>query len=99
MRLHLGQHRIYMAAEIDAYDPALHVEKDAPPPVASFVELKTYKLPSHPNKDKNMKRHKHPRWWVQSWLSGTPTLVLGARDEQVMHFPCCQQHVCEAAMS
>ena len=41
VRLKLGQHSIFMGAEIDAYDPG---SKDSTgPSVQDFVELKTYK--------------------------------------------------------
>jgi RAT1-interacting protein len=29
-----------------------------------------------------MYSQKHPRWWLQSYLAGVSTLVLGGRDKQ-----------------
>lgn len=37
-------------------------------------------LPRHGKHVADMYSLKHPRWWVQSYLAGVPTLVLGGRD-------------------
>ena len=38
----LGEHSIVLAAEVDAYDPAL-TSGDEPPGLESYAELKTHK--------------------------------------------------------
>ncbi|EFN52607.1 hypothetical protein CHLNCDRAFT_138659 [Chlorella variabilis] len=53
-----------------------------PPPLSSYIELKTYKLPQHPGQQRTLHRHKHPKWWLQSFLAGVPRLALGGRDDQ-----------------
>jgi RAT1-interacting protein len=39
-------------------------------------------LPRHNRATADIYSIKHPRWWVQSYLAGVPTLVLGCRDQQ-----------------
>jgi len=84
--------QLIIGAEIDAYDPSL-VEFSAQeggrgvesgvPPLSSLVELKTFKLPAHKGQHRTLYRFKHARWWIQSFLAGTPGLVLGQRDDEV----------------
>ena len=57
-----------------------------PPGLQSFLELKTYRLPQHPQQQRSLYRFKHPKWWLQSFLAGVPRLALGARDDKVR---CC----------
>lgn len=52
------------------------------PPLSSFVELKTYRLPKHPRQQQSQYRFKHPKWWLQSFLAGVTTLGLGGRDDE-----------------
>lgn len=53
------------------------------PPQASWVELKTYRLPGHAGQRRTLNAHKHPKWWLQSFLAGVPRLALGGRDDEV----------------
>ncbi|KAI3430830.1 hypothetical protein D9Q98_009241 [Chlorella vulgaris] len=54
------------------------------PSLSSCVELKTYRMPQHPGQQRTLYRHKHPKWWLQSFLAGVPRLALGARDDEGM---------------
>ncbi|KAF6260603.1 hypothetical protein COO60DRAFT_1505467 [Scenedesmus sp. NREL 46B-D3] len=72
----LGDHSVLMAAEIDCTKE----EGDGPIDGQPYVELKTYKMPAHGKAVSVMYKEKHPRWWLQSFLAGVATLVLGARN-------------------
>lgn len=56
------------------------------PPPLPFAALRLTPVPrlrSTPLGDRAKERHyrdKYPRWWIQSYLAGVPTLVAGARD-------------------
>jgi RAT1-interacting protein len=54
-----------------------------PPPPASWLELKTYRLPRHAGQQRTLHAFKHPKWWLQSFLAGVPRLALGGRDDEV----------------
>lgn len=73
--LQIGPHRILMAAEIDCTG-----NLSSNNPVDGYLELKTFKLPQHAGQEARMYEDKYPRWWLQSFLAGVPTLVLGGRD-------------------
>lgn len=74
--------RVLMGAEVDCYDDS-ECPPGKKPPMSSLRELKTYREPQHVGHWKSIHRHKHPKWWLQSFLAGVPALVLGARDDQV----------------
>ncbi|GIL82860.1 hypothetical protein Vretimale_8362 [Volvox reticuliferus] len=76
-QVRLGQHLILMAAEMDAWEEPSELEQEN---FAGFTELKTYVLPQGERGSERLYREKYPRWWVQSFLAGVPTLVLGGRD-------------------
>lgn len=38
------------------------------------------RMPAHSRAVAIMYKDKHPRWWLQSFLAGVTTLVLGARN-------------------
>lgn len=40
-----------------------------------------FSIPRHQKATADMYTVKHPRWWVQSYLAGVPTMVLGGRDQ------------------
>lgn len=48
--------------------PLEHVsqERQEGPWLDSFLELKTYRLPSHPRQQRTIYQHKHPKWWLQA---------------------------------
>ena len=79
-----------MGAEVDAFDPRIpskgfNSDVDVPP-LSTLREIKTFTLPQHPGQWVTLYRHKHPKWWLQSYLAGVPALVLGARDKQVRKY-------------
>jgi len=80
VRLKLGQHSVFMGAEIDACDPDSRGTSSGG--LQEYVEMKTYKIPESRSQDLSIKRYKHPRWWMQSFLVGVPYLLLGGRDAQ-----------------
>lgn len=78
--------RLYIGAEIDAYEddginPPRHSGDRKPPPVESLRELKTFRKPAHPGQERTLFGYKYPKWWLQSYLVGVPSLVLGVRNE------------------
>ena len=66
----LGAHRLAVAAEIDCVDDA-----------GTYVELKTNKLLASKRLVGTFERYKMFKFWVQSYLVGTPRVVVGFRDE------------------
>ena len=53
------------------------------------------RLPQNAKQQFNLHKHKHTKWWVQSYLAGVPTLALGGRDDQVRELmleACCAVH-------
>ncbi|KAL3138045.1 hypothetical protein ABBQ38_005278 [Trebouxia sp. C0009 RCD-2024] len=81
VRLRLDKLRVMMAAEVDCYDPD-KVKPGHAPDLASYLELKTYVMPEDQRKAANIKKFKYPKWWLQSWLAGVPSVIAGARDKQ-----------------
>lgn len=67
----INKHRVLMRAEIDC------TAHDDP---ADFVELKTALEPSNPNMDRNFKRNKLNKVWLQSYLCGIKNVIYGFRD-------------------
>ena len=88
VRTRLGNSlRMFIGAEIDAYDPAAvgtsaDGEADALPPLSALRELKTYMEPLHRGQWRTLYALKHPKWWIQSFLAGVTALVLGQRDDE-----------------
>ena len=65
----LGDHRVCVAAEIDCEDDG------------GYVELKTNKLLNTPRQVRTFERFKLFKFWLQSFLVGTPAVVVGFRDD------------------
>ena len=65
----LGDHRLCVAAEIDCEDGS------------GYVELKTNKLLNTPRQVRTFERFKLFKFWLQSFLVGTPAVVVGFRDD------------------
>lgn len=89
IRLRLGGHRILFAAEIDC-------EWDQSPtsggPLRNYIELKTMREPRSRRDRDNMHRHRFMKYWIQSFLAGVRTVVVGVRDDdgflrKIEHFP------------
>ena len=66
----LGDHRLAVAAEIDCVDDS-----------GAYVELKTNKLLASKRLVGTFERFKMFKFWVQSYLVGTPKVIVGFRDE------------------
>ena len=66
----LGDHRLAVAAEIDCVDDS-----------GGYVELKTNKLLASKRLVGTFERFKMFKFWVQSYLVGTPRVIVGFRDE------------------
>ena len=66
----LGDHRLAVAAEIDCVDDT-----------GAYVELKTNKLLASKRLVGTFERFKLFKFWVQSYLVGTPRVIVGFRDE------------------
>ena len=83
--------RVLMGAEVDGYDvekakaeagtaPSSPAERRAAGiPPSAYVELKTLAWP-HPGREWSLFSWKTPKWWLQSWLGGVRSLLLGGRD-------------------
>jgi len=85
----LGVHRIVLAAEVDSADPPQSTQglAEAPeglPVLTSCLELKTYKPPHTQGQIATLYNLKWPKWWIQSFLAGVETIVLGGRDDAGM---------------
>eukprot|EP00878_Enallax_costatus_P039555 GHUV01045375.1.p1 GENE.GHUV01045375.1~~GHUV01045375.1.p1 ORF type:complete len:214 (-),score=19.62 GHUV01045375.1:108-749(-) len=49
-------------------------------PLYAFLPAFAYRIAAHSKAVGALYKEKHPRWWVQSYLAGISTLVLGGRD-------------------
>ncbi|XP_026180855.1 decapping and exoribonuclease protein [Mastacembelus armatus] len=74
----LADHRLLFSGEVDCRDK----DPDAPPPPASYVELKTSAEICTPKQRSNFHRFKLLKWWAQSFLPGVPRVVAGFRDHE-----------------
>mmetsp|Transcript_52976 Transcript_52976/g.121662 ORF Transcript_52976/g.121662 Transcript_52976/m.121662 type:complete len:409 (-) Transcript_52976:422-1648(-) len=73
LSLGLAQHKLLMAAEMDCVSQEQS---------EGYVELKTNKLLIEPRDRHNFEKFKLLRIWLQSFLAGVPTIVVGFRDAQ-----------------
>lgn len=77
-----GALRLFIGAEIDAFDPqGTRLGTSEAPGLETLRELKTYRAPQHAGQRRSLHNYKAPRWWLQSYLVGVPALVLGSRDD------------------
>jgi len=79
--------KLCIGAEIDGYIPDKNAglgELASPVRLVSLCELKTFKPPAHQGQMRTLYKFKHPTWWIQSFLAGVPTMVLGERDGKVI---------------
>jgi RAI1 like PD-(D/E)XK nuclease len=51
------------------------------------------RVPGHAKAVGVMYKEKHPRWWVQSFLAGVDTLVLGGRDHNGQLLKVCLSYM------
>jgi RAT1-interacting protein len=78
IRLRVGNHRILLAAEMDAE----LTSEEAPSNKSSYIELKTMKKPSSTRDFVTLYSSRYLKWFVQSYLAGVRTLFIGLRDER-----------------
>ena len=85
VQLSIEKVKLLMAAEIDCVaDKAPSGAAASAPgaPVAKgYVELKTSKIMSSQRDTENFERHKLLKFWLQSFLAGVPSVIVGFRDE------------------
>lgn len=68
----LGKHRVFLGAEVDGLD------EDG----KSYIELKTTGYPNNPHTERTFLETKMMKWWVQSFLAGVPTILVGYRNQR-----------------
>eukprot|EP00955_Chlamydomonas_euryale_P065491 359252-Chlamydomonas_euryale.AAC.6 len=80
LRLSIGMVPVLMAAEVDCAsgDKSLSLSDTMTPD--HFLELKTTMFNPKVRLREQQLAQKYPRWWIQSFLAGIPTIVLGMRD-------------------
>ncbi len=78
IRLRLGNHRILFGGEIDCEWQST----DSRSALRNYVELKTMREPKNDRDLQNMYRHRFLKYWIQSYLAGVRTVVLGYRDDR-----------------
>lgn len=71
-RLRLGDFRLVLGAEIDCQDAK----------TGEFIELKTSRIESDERALVNYRKFKLLKFWIQSFLVGVPTIIVGKRDDQ-----------------
>lgn len=70
----LGPHRLLVGAEVDGIDKA--PSRDLP---HSYIELKT--INSRAIESRSFTTTKSLKWWLQSYLAGIPTILVGCRND------------------
>lgn len=76
-QLSIGKAKLLMAAEIDCMsDGSIAGQKPG-----SYVELKTSKQHLTARDLESFERHKQLKFWLQSFLAGVPTVIVGFRDD------------------
>lgn len=70
---HLGRHRLLLGAEMDGLDERGH----------DYIELKTTACIRTDQQQRRFINEKCLKWWVQSFLAGVPTILVGHRNERL----------------
>lgn len=77
-RLRIGNHRILLSSEIDCTGgDAMNTENA----LKSYIELKTMRVARSDRELCSMYRYRFPKYWLQSYLAGVPTIALGLRTD------------------
>ena len=76
-QLTIGKTKLLMAAEIDCKSDGTVGGLKA----GSYIELKTTKVHRSARDVETFERHKQLKYWLQSFLAGVPTVVVGFRDD------------------
>lgn len=72
-RTQLGSHRLLLGAEVDGLDEGGQ----------EYIELKTTACIRTEQQQRRFINEKCLKWWVQSFLAGVPTILVGHRDERL----------------
>lgn len=81
IRTRVGQHSVAYGAEMDCVKTNVGLTTAN---LSDFVEIKTTKAMKHPRQYQSLYRYKTIKWWTQSYLAGTPTIVCGHRDDNLI---------------
>ncbi len=73
-RTSLGAHRLLVSAEIDCEESLTDGSR-------SFVEIKTSGSMQTAESRCNFRERKLIKYWIQSYVAGVPTVVVGYRSE------------------
>lgn len=77
-RLRIANHRILMASEIDCSSGAPDKGGN---PLNGYIELKTMRVIENERALNSMYRFRFLKYWLQSYLGGVPTIMLGLRSD------------------
>jgi hypothetical protein len=86
-RTSLGTHRLLVSAEIDC-------EETLPNGSRAFVEIKTSGSMSTAQLRCNFRERKLIKYWIQSYVAGVPTVVVGYRSDDGVLTVCCSASHC-----
>lgn len=75
-RIRIANHRIVLASEIDCASGRVASGGN---PLHGYIELKTMKAVDTDRALNNMYQHRFLKYWLQSYLAGVPTIMLGIR--------------------
>lgn len=75
----IADHSILLASEIDCTSGDPKCKEN---PVRDYVELKTMKAIEQDHQLRTMYRHRFPKYWLQSFFAGVPTIMLGLRSKE-----------------
>ncbi|KAJ3340672.1 Dom-3 Z [Gonapodya sp. JEL0774] len=77
---------LILGAEVDCQTSGLRPNSppptNPPPPLSTYIELKTHRLILNPSHRASFERHKLLKIWAQSFLAGVPRVIIGFRDDQ-----------------
>ena len=80
-RTRLGRHSLAYGAEMDCICDA---SKAPDPELSDFCEIKTTRSTDNQRQWDNLVRFKMFKWWAQCYLIGTPSVVCGYRDDNLI---------------
>ena len=81
MQLTIDRVRLLMAAEVDCVADKAGGGGGGAPAAVGYVELKTSKAFASARDVETFERHKLLKFWLQSFLAGVPSVIVGFRDE------------------
>ena len=81
VQLTIDRVRLLMAAEVDCVADKAGGGGGGAPAAVGYVELKTSKALGSARDVETFERHKLLKFWLQSFLAGVPSVIVGFRDE------------------